>query len=563
MPNPPRLYLAWFLLGSFGIIWLGNDASSADVNARNHGSPLRAEHEGRIIDSVVIENRNIYDTESDHYRHFVFEWANRLHYKTRAYVVGREVLLRPGAEFSIVLAEETARNLRQRLPLFDAWVETRELSNGHLLVRVVTVDTWSLTVGLSANRDANETRYRVSLAERNLAGNNQYLAADYVVQSTDDNFFVGRFRDSRVLGQPIAFEVSYGDDPLSSYRQLSLGHPFYNRLQTYMYHLTIGSTGGRHEVHRDNVKIAWSGLKGDLFSAQGAFRFGPYLRKVEISSRYLYRFNQSFDEEIWQDATSQDTLLAAASLPEDSVYHQFGLAVRLSNLKFAELQRIDGFNYTEDFVLGQALHFGVARAMSANLREHIFDFIDGGISLGGGRGRGVALLTYHRAFWFRGARDIRRTARLTMQYYQHATNILTIAMQANYQSDDRSTESSPLSIGGVDDIRGYERFFQSGNRKASSTIEGRFYPGLEILSVLFGGAVFVDAARAWDVNERITLKGVYFSVGLGLRIALARGAKDWLVRVDFAYAERTGWRISIGGAQYFRSQADSFLLTTR
>jgi outer membrane protein assembly factor BamA len=312
------------------------------------------------VDSVVIENSNIFDTALKRHRHFIFRLANKLHYKTRRNVIKREILVKTGEAFSPELAEETARNLRRRLALYDAWVETEMLANGHLLVRIVTIDEWSLSGGLNISRDGNETEYRLALAEKNLLGNNQYLSMEYRVQSSDDDYVVARFLDRRFFGSPYTVELGYGDDPLGTFRRVSFGHPFYDLLQTYSFDLTVATTGGRREIHNDGLLVGWSNNEGDLFKIGGAYRIGSYERKVRISSQYAYRYERSFDKTI-AGSTKDDTLLAGYGFPSDSLYHQVGGGLRLSNLEFVMLERIDGFGYTEDFVLGQALQVGYAR----------------------------------------------------------------------------------------------------------------------------------------------------------------------------------------------------------
>lgn len=542
-------------------------ARAAGSTSDTSGSPLpipsrqTALYRGVIVDSVVIENSNIFDTASKRRRHFIFRLANKLHYKTRRNVIKREVLIKAGEAFSPELAEETARNLRQRLALYDAWVETEMLANGHLLVRIVTIDEWSLSGGLNISRDGNETEYRLALAEKNLLGNNQYLSTEYIVPSSDDDYVVARFLDRRFFGSPYTVGFGYGDDPLGTFRRVSFGHPFYDLSQRYSFDLTAASTGGRREIHNDSLLVGWSNNEGDLFKIGGAYRIGSYERKVRISSQYAYRYERSFDKTI-TDTTTDGRLLAVSAFPSDSLYHQVGGGLRLSNLDFVMLKRIDGFGYTEDFVLGQALRVGYARALTGDFQDYVFDVFDLGFSEGYRRGSNLAFLTYQKMFWFRGDEDFRRVTKLLANYYGRAFTFLTIAARGVYTSDWRVGGAEALTVGGRGDIRGFDEFFETGGRKGVFNVEGRFYPNVEFLSILLGGAVFADAARTWKTDERLSLKGFYASAGVGLRIALERSSKNRLLRIDLAYSDKNGWQLSIGTDQYFKAQAGSFLLTT-
>ncbi len=535
-----------------------NDTSGVPLPIR---SQQTSHYRGVIVDSIVIENRNIFDTVSKRHRHFIYQLANKLHYKTRRNVIEREVLVRAGEVFSSELAEETGRNLRQRLALYDAWIEIETLPNGHLLVRIVTIDEWSLSGGLNINRDGNETEYRLSVAERNLLGNNQYLSADYNVQPSDDDYIVAGFVDKRFFGGPFAVELGYGDDPLGTFRRISFAHPFYTLSQTSSFDLTVTTTGGRREIPQDSRLIGWSNSEGDQFLARCALRMGSYRQKVQISPQYLYRYEHVLDTAN-RGTTYDEQNLASNSFPRDSLYHQVGGSVRLSNLDFAILRQIDGFGYTEDFVLGQALQLGFSRAFTKDFQNHIFDILDLGLSEGYRHGPNLAFLTYRKMYWFRGGQNIRRVTTLSTDCFSKVSTFLTIAARGMYVSDWRADGVEALAVGGKGDIRGYDEFIETGNRKGVFNLEGRFYPNLEILSILLGAAVFTDVARTWKTDQRLNLKNLYASVGFGLRIALERSSKNRLLRIDLAYSDRNRWQLSIGADQYFRAQAGSFLLTT-
>ncbi len=516
---------------------------------------------GVIVDSLVIDNRNIYDTESPEYRHFVFKLANRLHYKTHQSIIKWEMLVQVGREFVPELADETTRNLRRRLALFDAWIEAARLPNGRLVVKVVTIDEWSLSGGLNLSRDGNETRYEFSIAERNLLGRNQLLSADYVVQSDDDDYLVARFSDPRFLGSPHTVGLGFGDDPMNTFRYLEFGHPFYSLLQNYSFNVTLGTVGGRREIHNGRVLIGQWSAEGDYAGVDGAYRLGTYHQKIQFSAELDYRY-ETVSATAIDTADSENRALALAGLPDDSLYYQIGAGIQLSNLNFAALKRIDGFGYTEDFTLGQSLMLTYGRAFDKEFRDHHFDVFDIGVSQGYHFGCNLAFLTYRRTLWFRGDRDIRRLVWMTANYVSQPIPFLTLASRAQYLSDSRANGAEDIVLGGKNDLRGFDQFFRTGDRKAAVSLEGRLFPDLSLLSVLFLPAVFLDGARAWKTEEKFTLRGFYFSVGMGLRVAIERSAKNRLIRIDVAYSEHNGWQLSIGTDQYFQSQESGFLLTT-
>ncbi|MDH4035477.1 MAG: hypothetical protein OEV80_16910, partial [candidate division Zixibacteria bacterium] len=203
-----RLHFSLVLALSLGVLARPGPAR-AEEPSQNGNAALN----GRIVDSIVIINRNIYDTSDPEYESFIFRWANRLHRKTRKWVIGNEVLLESGSPYSSDLADETARNLRRSLPIYDAWIESDTLSDGRLVVRVITIDQWTLSGGVNAKREANEISYSFGLTDRNFLGHNQFVSSTYYVEASETNHARATFADNRLLGKPLRLEVDYSDDP--------------------------------------------------------------------------------------------------------------------------------------------------------------------------------------------------------------------------------------------------------------------------------------------------------------------------------------------------------------
>jgi len=89
-------------------------------------------------------------------------------------------------------------------------------------------------------------------------------------------------------------------------------------------------------------------------------------------------------------------------------------------------------------------------------------------------------------------------------------------------------------VGGSSGVRGIDKFYQTGNRRALLNIEGRFFPGIDILSAIIGAAAFTDIGRAWKAGESIDFDDPVISAGAGLRLYLQRFLKDKVLRFDFA-----------------------------
>jgi len=513
-----------------------------------------------IVDSIEIDNRNIYDTSDPQYDNFIFRAANRFHRKTRRHIVEREMLLEVGAPYSAELAAETARNLRQRLPIYDAYVYTDSLPGGGLLVRVVTIDQWSLSGGASFRREANELNYWIGVTERNFLGLNQFVSATYFVEASEADHARLSFADNRLFGRPVRLGVDYSDDPRLRFTGLALSHPFYSLSQRISLEAVFRTVGGRRDVYADDSLIAQSDYDGEQINFGGAFRGGGYRQKALLTLQYKYR-REATNARFYMSDDSTHRAQADRSFPVDSLYHEVRLLVGLARVDFIALRQIDGFGYTEDFTLGSVAAFSVARAMNPDSVVH--NALGFALAQSSRLGVGLVTLAGSGRIWFHRGETLRRQLYLTAHYYNPGLDYLTVALRVDYLADWRMARTDDLILGGEGGLRGFGRYFRTGDRRAVLNAEGRFFPDIQLLSVLFGGAAFVDLGRTFRTGESLTGRDFYASVGLGLRVSFERTSRRSLFRCDIAYSEHNGWQLSISSGQYFSAPDDVLALTSR
>jgi len=501
---------------------------------------------GLVIDSIEIDNRNIYDLTDERYRNLLFRAANRLHLVTRDWVVRRELLFAVGEPFSPELADETARNLRTRLPFNDAWIEVQELAPGRLLVRVVTVDQWSLIGGLrSIHRDGNETDLRLGFEERNFLGRAQFFSFDYFWQEKHPDFVQVAFRESRVMGQRYSVSLDYRSDPYYTIKSLSAGRPFYELAQRLTFGLAVQDELIRERRFDDEGNLAAQWMNsGDELQLSAGFRFGPANRKVSLESEYKYYSSRVRD--LYLDTSSATVEL----LPVDSSYHRFlvGSTYRLQS--FIVEQRISGFGYHEDMTLGLRVSLAGGRAFRPDFKRHYYDLLLGGLAWSKKLGNNILRVEYGRAFWLKHAQELRHTSDLTVVWYNNRLSFVTLALRSRYQSD-RGGSFQRLVLGGKTGLRGHPTEHSAGNRLHICNLESRFFTGLEILSIKVGAALFWDAGRTWQPDEALTARGYSMSVGGGLRLSLENLLRGEVIRIDGVYASEGRWELSFGTGQYF------------
>ena len=506
------------------------------------GKALR-EFDGLIIDSIVIDNRNIFDTDDPEFDHFFFRWANALHIVTRAAVIRREVLLKEGGVFSSQLAAETARNLRSRYSLYNAWIEVDVLPNGHLVMTVVTIDVWSISGGLTLYSEGGETDVELGFKEDNFLGMNQFVRADYVFQESDRNYGTFEFRDPWSFGYPVRLSLAYSGNPFDTRRSIEIERPFYNLSQNWAFSFGVFDRGSRREQFDDDLLVAQSENEGLIVRAADMLRFGAYQSKIGPELEYDYRDERTYNRQIFSGSS--------VVFPEDSVMHRLRAGLFFENVDFVTARRINGFSFIEDITLGLTAKASVRRAFEPGFDNHIYDQALLEFSSGFRFGHHLFLLNSDNGITYRGTSEIRRVNLVALRYYFNRIRWLTLAANGSFVRDWREDNSARLVLGGKSGLRGYRTEFQTGDRMLRFNFEGRFFPNIELLSVIFGGAAFVDLARTYKPDESFTFKDLEIASGIGLRISFEKSSRSRIVRIDLARDRDGEIGLSVGTGQYF------------
>jgi hypothetical protein len=539
--------LTVFIIASVVCIIAATDISAQGLAAAPH-APDPAE--GKIIDSIVIKNENIFQPAGGPLIRTIYGIANALHWVTREEVIRSELLFEPGDAYSADIVRETARNIRTRLAITEAIIYTRPSdSEGHVIVVVETKDEWSLILRAEINSDGDETDYRIGLEERNLFGYNHFVSVDYYWQERDENYFRWRFSNPRLRGLPIQAVLDYSNDPVNELRSVTLGRPFYNLGQSFSLMGNVARRGGRRDLFVNSDSGAVLGAQwqdeSDVAGLQSTYRWGSYHQKTTVGLTYQYVYENILDTITWDDQVSSDVF------PEDSLYHEFGVSAGMFNRDFIVERGIDAFYYSEDITLQQLVEISAARAFNAEFDDHYYNRFSLQAIYSKKWGRHLFDLRYDRSFWYKSNRNIRMTSGFTATVANNGLSFMTTKLRARYLTDWRDDPIESLVLGGRSGLRGYDTEFSVGDRLMVFNLEMRFFSRLEILSVLFGGVAFVDIGRTWKVDEPFRFRDFNQSLGTGLRISFERYSRGLIFRVDAAYAQNDEWRLVVGSGQYF------------
>ncbi len=521
-------------------------ASSPSPDGPTEASRNLSHYRGLVVDSIIIDNRDIYDTSDPEFAGRIFAWANRLHWKTSADVIRREVLVEESKPFDPRLAEETARNLRQRLSLYDAWIEVEKTAQDSIVVRVVTIDEWSLAVVINFTQLDEGNRWQLGLRERNLIGRDLQFDFTYHIDPAEGDYVSAAYADDRFYGQPLRLDISYNDNPMARVRSLTVGRPFYDLAQSLWYKLQVLTVDGRRDIYDDRRLIAQSEYNSDGAEAGVAWRTGSYSRKLTVACDYRYTFSR-IDNPRVVGSQPGDSLQVQAALPEDSLYHQTEVGLEYREMEFIKLRRVDGFGYTEDFNLGLAAMVAIGRAL--NDEENLYNRLTLGAEHTAFFNSTLTSIATQGQIWTRQGNTRRSLLSVGARIYNRSLPYLTLALAAGYTRDYRSEGVNSLTLGG-NHIRGYPDQFRTGDRRLTLNAEARVFTGLSLLTVEVGGAAFADMGRFWRHGDPKT-GSFYGSGGIGLRFSSKNASRAALARIDLSYSATNGWSVEIASGQFF------------
>jgi hypothetical protein len=520
---------------------------------------------GGEISYVFIDNKSIFDTadpDLDNRFRWAYSTANRLHIRTKEWVIRRELMFEAGSCYDPFLLEETERLLRGYDFLARVDVFPVEQPDGSYHVIVSTHDDWSTRVDLrfSTTGGLGIEGFRVS--EDNLLGTGQSLGLFYLEREVTRDYGIayftpqllgtrwdlrseiGRTRAGTVVHQEIAYpfvgEVSRwagrqsfrredqffdfiaGDDP-----QLQAAHVLLP-MREQLFDLTLVRRIGS----RGNMALLGTALTYQQLSFPGA---------VAVAADGNFDRRESAPDSIAAVLRGQRGTLDNLRL--------FGL-VGHRNVWWVRRQGLDSMLGQEDVRLGAEAVLALGRSLPSIEADDdvqamlgLYAAFELGDALFVARGRADARRDLAAMAPATEWEDVYVEAELLGYYRTHLLPRQTLFARAALLGGWHTRTPFQLTLGGVHGLRGYDRERLPGGRRLVLTVEDRFYLGWPLPSVLdMGGTVFGDFGRIWAGDSPFGVdSGWRGSVGAGLRASFPAGSRS-TYRVDFAWPLDRGTR---------------------
>ncbi|MDP9121996.1 MAG: hypothetical protein M3O15_11640, partial [Acidobacteriota bacterium] len=483
----------------------------------------------RVVGTVTIVPRNIFDPTAPGENSRLFRFANRLHRTTRPEVIERQLLFRSGDPFSSDVVRESERMLRANSYFYDAQIRQTYADQARVDLEVLTRDVWTLQGGLNFHRAGGTNATTFEVEDGNFLGTGKDVTlAHHADIDRNSDFF--RYRDPSLFSTRARLEFHLADNTDGRASLLSVERPFFSLDARWAAGITglqddridplyeTGRIVSRFRHRRDFLELYYGTSPGFVDGSTDRFRFGF-----------------TYDRDLFSLAPR---LTPPADLPRDRRLSYPWIAYQYIEDGFVTEHDLDRLQRTEDLNLGRQLKLRLGWSSP---------------TLGGDRSRAVFVASAADG-WHPSARQLVLTSTSasgrygrdgfenslvngSLRYYARDFGNQTFYAALEGDFAHRLDRESQLLLGGDTGLRGYPLRFQDGNRRFLLTVEQRYYNDREYLHLVhLGAAAFFDAGRAWFAGASAAAgHALLKDIGIGLRLGSSRSSHGSVVHLDLAH----------------------------
>jgi outer membrane protein assembly factor BamA len=484
---------------------------------------------------------------------------NALHFTSRDFVIRRESLLKEGDPYVQVLADETARNMRSRMPLQVSLViivPVKGSAPDKVGLLVITKDIWSLRLSfdLSVTPGGVESFILVP-QETNLFGWHHTAQTRFQYQPETYTFGVGykipRFGTSWI-GASTAASITINrrtGEAEGSAASLSVGQNLYSTRAAWAWGADASYAVGiaRRYVNAQVATFDSRATPNVPDRIPTEYKSRSFGASVGVTRSFGWGFKNNFgltmnastseydarDLQRFDPAAAADFVQRFVPVGETRVYPAFSWAT-FSNDYLRTLD-INTLALQEDFRLGHTLSASVYPVNKAlgSTRSFVGVSASGGYSVALGDGLAAASVSMFREQQDDGVSDASVSAGLTV--VTPRLGFGRLVMNTSFINRYKNYLRSRTTTGGDDRLRGYPSNFFFGKDAVFYNLEFRS-TSVEVLKCAFGGVAFYDAGDAAQGFDALHAKQ---SVGFGIR-ALFPQVNRLVFRADLAFPLKRG-----------------------
>ena len=576
MPNTPlkRSLLAVYLL------WAGLLHVHAQVDDNTHFVVDSSAH--FVVDSIEYKIANAFDDNRKVTRFdaWLFSVGNHLRFKTRPSVLAQNIFFTAGDTVNLYDFAESERWLRRQKFLSDAHISLRQGEQGENIVEVQSSDMWTTVIPIALSKPGDRWLWQLGLLENNFLGVGKSAGLYYgrgeenitwLVNNSDGKFWQNNyqldlsytwnadgFNGEFLLARP--FLLSHRDEwaytIAGQIRQMPrLIYWSENTLPVAKEYISsqnlqlVNAAGDsvkfptyKPGVHANHL-FSWQNLRRDSLSYRLARSWGG-ARVAKVRAGFNYQKNASENPTIQRPVfregdeyfavDSSDLLQMFLHLRQDV---RFGLGLEFSRLNYTKRHNFSHIKWTEDVQEGWVISAYIAknqRALGAS-NNHWYGEADGQISLGNSLHYFLAR-AQQQAYWQFGSSEINESrGQLKFEYIYKPTHRLGTAWSAEYKNINSANFAESYFLGANYGLEGFRAFFLAGIHSFYSRLEQRWYPDVEVLTLLPVFAAFVNAGQTAPTWDKLLDRNLQWSAGISLRVGLSKSVEGVINHLNLVW----------------------------
>ena len=475
------------------------------LSAQTADQPIRPSARP-TIDTIIVVNGNIFDRE-DATPDWVAHLANRLHMRTRPWVIRRRLLLNRGDPFDSARVAESERNLRSLGVFRSVRVDSvRAEPGGKLALRAVTSDGWSTQPQASFSSTAGDQTWDVGLVEKNFLGTATQLVVRYG-RNPDRSHLDLDFVNQQFIGRRNALALRYRDLSDGLRGEWRLGLPFHE-------------TAARHslETYGEAARERVLQFRDDSLvdsTTHHVLRVGVIGGIAAHATTHSYTRLWGGLEWRREDFDS----IGATSVPY-SVFTAVRAGIEVGSVRFQVLEHFNSYARREDVDLSPTFRAGLV------VQSGVGYEVSGQTSAVWKRGFAVLNIAAN------GLDTTRTVGQLTVVSQNIPRHTLIVHAEGGVVTHPKpGREFDPWNSQRGPRLFGIHDF--TGTRTTWFVLEDRILVADGILGLMaMGVAPFLDYGGAWFDNEPARQGG---DAGLSLRLGPTRAVRGDVVEMAFGY----------------------------
>lgn len=584
-------FLSLLVLLSVASIYAQNTQDTAWASVPQRNGPALDSSVIFRVDSIEFETRNAFDDARTHMQadRAAYSILNKLHFITRESVIRKLLLFEEGDSVSMKELLESERLLRSQKIFADANIETRTGAKGERILHVVTSDNWTTTLPVSLGKPGEELVWSVGILENNVLGFGQSIGLYYgheeernswMLQYGNPHLF---FANNRLLASWSNTTDGYAGD-------FSLGRPFLSRardewsysIQAMTQKLDRIKYWSTEElpaniVRLDSAEFADRYTSGDLSQirvkefepGKDPFALGTW-REVRDDSvhfdigrsfgngrKILMRATYDFRRTAWPKRPSERALYIYAT--EDYFWHldtaqanmdewlpreadsRPGVQISISRIRYMKLRNFHRIKWTEDVDKGWNLAGALSRNFEAlGARDNRWFWTGSSAVAFGSMGLHHLLLkSYAESYLAEDDYTMEELyGRFNMEYIMKPSNRFSTVLGGQVDGYRNAPIGRQLYLGGFEGLNGLPSNLLAGQARFFGSLEQRWFPDIELGTVVPVFAAFVNAGQTFGNFEDFEPRDMNVIAGFGTRLGMSKSVDGVVNHINISWPLR-------------------------